>query len=224
MNHPCSAIVFDFDYTLADSSQGVVDCINYAMDHLGLPPVPAERACQTIGLSLTNTFLTLTEQKQADRAEEFVRRFIERSDQIMADATTLLEDTPRVIGQLAGQGLALGVVSTKFRYRIETVLARENLLASFQVIVGGEDVAEHKPDPRGLLWAIDRLSSTPETTIYVGDSVTDAETARRAGVPFVAVLSGTTPRESFEGYPTRGILEGVGGLPGLLAGGEETHP
>jgi len=53
----------------------------------------------------------------------------------------------------------------------------------------------------------------------VGDSVTDAETAARAEVPFVAVLSGVTPREEFRSYPTYAILGDLTGLPGLAVSG-----
>ena len=42
------AVIFDFDYTLADSSQGALDCINFALDEMGLDQVSAEAACRTI--------------------------------------------------------------------------------------------------------------------------------------------------------------------------------
>ena len=85
----------------------------------------------------------------------------------------------------------------------------------FDVVVGGEDVAMHKPDPSGLLAAVECLGSAPTSALYVGDSVTDAETAKRAGVPFVAVLSGVTPREVFEDYSMYRVLESLSELPGL---------
>lgn len=216
MNHHFQAVIFDFDYTLADSSPGVVDCVNFALCELGLPAVLAEMVHRTIGLSLTDTFLELAGQQRAAQADEFVRLFVERADEVMADLTVLFEPTPRTIGLLKRQGLALGIVSTKFRYRIEDVLKREGLLVPFGAIVGGEDVAAHKPDPGGLLTAIERLESSLTDSLYVGDSVTDAETAERAGVPFVAVLSGVTPREDFEGYATCGVLGNVSELPGWL--------
>ena len=131
------------------------------------------------------------------------------------DLTVLFESVPATIAALRVLGFPLGIVSTKFRYRIEAILEREGLHDAFGVIVGGEDVAEHKPDPTGLLTAIGRLGSVPASTLYVGDSVVDAETAKRAGVPFVAVLSGVTPREAFRGYPVCGILENLSELPGL---------
>ena len=106
----------------------------------------------------------------------------------------------------------LGIVSTKYRRRIEGILERERLLDSFAVIVGGEDVSQHKPDPQSLLLALDRLGVPAREALYVGDSVTDAQAARRAGVPFVAVLSGTTPREAFRDCGVYKILADLRGL------------
>ena len=107
-------------------------------------------------------------------------------------------------------------MSTKFRFRIETTLRREDLLDSFETIIGGEDVSNHKPDPEGLLKAIRKLESAPENSLYVGDSVIDAEAAKRAGVPFVAVLSGVTPRQDFEPYPVYKIIDSLSELPCLI--------
>jgi phosphoglycolate phosphatase len=207
------AIIFDFDYTLADSSRGAIACINFALGELGLPAVSAEAAKRTIGLSLPDTFLELVGPQHAAQPNEFARLFVKRADSIMSDLTVLFESVPEMIGKLKAQGFSLGIVSTKFRYRIESVLEREGLLNAFATIVGGEDVAKHKPDPTGLLTAIKRLGSVPASTLYVGDSVTDAQTAERAGVPFVAVLSGVTLREAFEDYAT---CEIVGSLSDLL--------
>ena len=60
--------------------------------------------------------------------------------------------------------------------------------------------------------AAERFEAGPEEMVYVGDSVTDAETAKRAGVPFIALLSGMTPREELEAYKPRAVLADVGGL------------
>jgi phosphoglycolate phosphatase len=208
------AVIFDFDYTLADSSRGIIECVNYALDRLHLPPVTPDQILSTIGLSLPDTFRALTGATEG--SAEFVRLFVQRGDKVMMDKTVLLEPVPQVVSLLDRPGLALGIVSTKFRRRIESVLARDQLLSHFDVIIGGEDVPRHKPEPDGLLLALERLGLTPSDSIYVGDSTVDAETARRAGIPFVAVLSGTTPRDAFEEYPVIGILESISGLPGWL--------
>lgn len=212
------AIIFDFDYTLGDSSPAVIDCVNYALGQLGLPQPSAELVCETIGLSLGNTFQALAESESIEQRESFIRLFMERADQIMVERTAILPATPQAMRRLRESGRRLGIVSTKYRHRIESVLAREGLLEAFDHIVGGEDVAEHKPDPRGLFMAMEALGALPAETLYVGDSVTDAEAARRAGVVFVAVLSGVTPIEAFDRYEPAAVLSSVAELPELLAG------
>lgn len=216
MDRRFQTVVFDFDYTLADSSLGVIECTDFALTELGLPAVSAEAAKQTIGLSLVKEFQALVGPQHIAQADEFARLFIERADEAMADLTVLFESVPATIAALKVRGFPLGIVSTKFRYRIEAILEREGLRGAFDVIIGGEDVAEHKPDPTGLLMAIERLGGTLESTLYVGDSVTDAETARRAHVPFVAVLSGVTPREAFLDYPVDGILGSLSELADVI--------
>jgi len=179
-----SAVIFDFDYTLADSSQGVLECVNHALGRLGLPAASPEDIKKTIGMSLPATLVALAGKE-------------------------------RVIRLLRDRGVPLGIVSTKFRYRIETILGRAGLLDYFDVIVGGEDVSRHKPDPEGILMAIEWLGAN-QSTLFVGDSLSDAEAALRAGVPFVAVLSGVTPREAFSKYPTYRIIENLVELVDLL--------
>ena len=221
------SVIFDFDYTLADSTTGVVDCVNYALQKMGLPPADVGAIQALIGVSLSETFARLAGDHHRERSEEFKRLFVERGDQVMVRGVRLFDSTKPAVTRLLAAGMTLGIVSTKFRYRINEVLRREGLEEAFAIIVGGEDVSDHKPDPSGLNAAIAGLGRSLSEVLYVGDSTVDAETARRAGVPFVAVLSGVTPRGAFSDYPVRAILEDLGALPDLIgvlrdAGGPES--
>jgi phosphoglycolate phosphatase len=209
-------VLFDFDFTLADSSQGVVQCVNYALNMLGFNVFPEEEINKTIGLTLEHTFKRLKGEKHNDKIEKFKNFFIKKADEIMADFTKLYKETPRVIENLHSKGFKLGIVSTKFRYRIESILRREKLLEYFDVIVGGEDVSSLKPNPMSLLLAVQKLNLTSSEVTYVGDSTIDAETANKANIAFIAVLSGVTPRIGFDQYPVRAILNNISELPLLL--------
>ena len=191
--------LFDFDYTLADSSRAVIDCANTALRGLGLPAASADVIRRTIGLSLPETLVALAGEEQRPRTGEFRRFWRQRSDQIMVDWTLLLPGAREAVRSLRETGFQTGIVSTKYRSRIEKVLRRENLSDAFDLIVGGEDVSAHKPDPEGLLRAIESLGAFRERTLYVGDSVIDALTSERANVSFAAVLTGVTLREEFKG-------------------------
>lgn len=216
MRHHFHAVVFDFDYTLADSSQGAIECINFALAEMGLAQVSAEAACRTIGLSLHETFLTLGEHHERQRCDEFHQLFVQRAEEVMSKLTVLYESVPPMVEALREAGLRLAIVSTKYRRRISEVLRREALLHGFEVVIGGEDVKQHKPHPQGLFEAIEKLGCSPESVVYVGDSVVDAELAKRAGVPLIVVLSGVTPREHFDSYEPLAVLESITQLPKLI--------
>ena len=160
----------------------------------------------------------LSGEQHRGNHEEFLRLFAGRADEVMVGATVMFESVPSVVESLKARDIGLGIVSQKYRHRIEGILERDNLLSYFDIIVGGDDMTAFKPDPSGLLTALERLSGSPANSLYVGDSVTDAETAKRATVPFAAVLSGVTPKESFDGYPTFSIIESISELPGLING------
>ena len=207
MKENIKAVIFDFDYTLADSSKGIIECINYALRELGLTSVTTEVACETIGLSLDDAFFKLTGINNTKLKESFCRLFVSRADEIMVGMTYFFDNVPNIIKLLKTKGVKLSIVSTKFRYRIETILAQHGLSELFDIIVGGEDVLSPKPDPEGLNIAIERLELHSSDVLYIGDSVTDAETARRAGIAFAAVLSGVTKRDAFLDYSGCSIYE-----------------
>jgi len=191
------AVIFDFDYTLADSSRGAVECLRHALESAGLEVPREEAILATIGLSMTETLNRLA---PGHPTGELSRLFIQRADQVMADMTVLFEDTEDVLRELRRRGWRIGIVSNKFRYRILDILTREGLADLVDAVVGGEDVERHKPDPEGLKKAMVQLDAMPGETVFVGDSVTDGRTARATGVPFIAVRTGVTPGDSLFEY------------------------
>jgi phosphoglycolate phosphatase len=209
-------IIFDFDFTLADSSKGVVECVNYALKELGFSQVAKRKIYETIGLTLEDSFLKLVGENFVGKAEEFKYLFVKRADKVMADLTVLFDKTPSVIRKLNERKIKLGIVSTKFRYRIEQILERENLLEYFNVIIGGEDIPNLKPDPSGLLLAVKNLNLNSKEVIYIGDSITDAQTAINANILFIAVLSGVTSKKDFNELKVDRFLNNVAELPRVL--------
>lgn len=195
------AALFDFDLTLADSRRGVADCVEYGLRRMGIPCPDQAAISKTIGLSLARTFESLTGIADADRAEEFSTLFVERANEVMASLTTVYASVPPAIEKLRAEGIKTAIVSTKFRYRIEAILARDGLSSLFDLIVGGEDVDRHKPHPDGLLRALSALGLAPGDVVYVGDHPVDAQAAQHAGIRFYAVPTGASASDEFTGYP-----------------------
>jgi phosphoglycolate phosphatase len=178
---------------------------------MGLPLASDAAVRQAIGLSLPNILTALAGDAYSKCVDEFTRLFFQRADETMVALAEFYAGVPQTMKALRRHGIQLAIVSQKRRHYIQGILGRENLLEAFAAIVGGGD-APYKPNPEGLLSAIAETNSMPSNCIYVGDSPTDAETARRAGIAFIAVLSGVTPRDAFEGYNVYAVLEDVSGL------------
>ena len=204
------AVVFDFDYTLGDSTDGIVISANYALDQLGLVEKSVAEIRKTIGLSLRDTYFALTGKSNLKEAALFTRYFREKADQVMTAHTQLYSGVRDSLIHLRDAGFKTGIVTTKFHYRIEQILLKFDALDMVDFIVGAEDVKIEKPDPEGLLWVIEHLKLKNEEVLYVGDSLVDVRTAQNAGVDFAGVMTGTTTREEFLGYPYLYIGENIG--------------
>lgn len=212
-----TAIIFDFDYTLVDPSQGIVECVNYGFQEMGLDRAAPDEIHAAVESSLRDAFRSLSGSEHSHRYEEFFALFVQRADRVMVDRTQPFPGVLDAIESLARDEYALGIVSSKYRPHIEPVLVRENIQQRFSVVVGGDDVAQPKPHPEGILHALDALGTTASSALYVGDTVGDAEAAQRAGVPFVAVLSGPTPAAAFGPTTTHHVLPSVTHLPTWLS-------
>ncbi|MGE0056835.1 MAG: HAD family hydrolase [Dehalococcoidia bacterium] len=210
------AVVFDFDLTLVDSRAGIAACHAYAMRELALPNADAlvAEATTMIGLPVHQVFARLF--PESELVDEYARLYFVRAEEIMTASTSLLPGARETVEELRRRSVRLSIVSTKLRARVEEFLRREGLLSSFDAVIGPEDVPTYKPEPEGLLLALERLGVEKSDALYVGDTLIDAETARRAGVAFIAVLSGFVPKEQFEGFEAVAFLEGVKDLPALL--------
>src|SRR5262245_16661294 len=95
---------------------------------------------RTIGLTLAASFKTLTGNDDPSRAEAFRKLFVERADEVMVPLTSLYPQSSYVLMALRQRGICTGIVSTKYRYRIQGILDRFDLADAVDVIVGGEDV------------------------------------------------------------------------------------
>lgn len=192
--------LFDFDYTLADSSRGIVTCFRSVLERHGYTGITDDMIKRTIGKTLEESFSILTGITDADQLESFRQEYSKEADIYMNANTILFPDTLPTLTHLKKQGIRIGIISTKYRFRILSFLRNHMPDDWFDIIIGGEDVTHHKPDPEGLLLAIDRLKACPEEVLYIGDSTVDAGTAAAAGVSFTGVTSGMP--KSFRPIPT----------------------
>lgn len=199
-------VLFDFDYTLADSSAGIVLCFQHVLKRNGYPDISDEAIKRTIGKTLEESFSILTGVTDSEELSRWKSEYVKAAHTYMTVNTFIYDHTLPVLKSLKSQGVKVGIISTKFRYRIAEFF--ENYLPSdwFDVIIGGEDVTRHKPDPQGIHIALEKLDISLEEVLYVGDSTVDAQAAVSAGVDFVGVTTGMTTEEELAAFPNQAIL------------------
>lgn len=186
--------LFDLDGTLIDSIPLIMASFRHTMrTHLGAVPD------DTVWRAGFGTPLRPQLRKFA-RDDEHASRMVD-TYRAYTDAhhDRLLKPYAGIdgaLGTLRAAGARLAVVTSKTHALARRGLARCGLDEYFGVLVGADDVHEHKPHPAPVLAALDRLSADPEDTVFIGDSPHDIEAGRAAGVRTAAALWGPFSRET----------------------------
>ena len=195
------AVLFDFDYTLGDATESIVAGFRHAFEKMGLPE-PSEAAIRsTVGYLLKDEYTILTGDNDPERKEEFVRLFQEVCRPMQPKTTRLLPGARALLEALKAAEVSMGIITSKRDSALQAVLEALGIREMFDLTISGDQVHVPKPDPAGLLRAVEVLGVTGDEVLYCGDTVIDAETARRAGTHFAAVTTGVTPAGEFASYP-----------------------
>lgn len=195
------AYIFDFDLTLADSSKGILECFRHTLKYFGYEVPDDSTIYNTIGLTLQDAFDILTGIPMNPQREKMRKVYVEKANEVMSAHTYFYEDTLSILEILREHDIKIAIVSSKMRYRIVESFEVQLGVHPYDVIVGMEDVTVPKPDPQGIIKAMELLGVTKDEVLYVGDSYIDAESALNAGVDFAAVTTGPTDKETFMSYP-----------------------
>jgi phosphoglycolate phosphatase len=181
MSH-LTAVIFDCDGVLFDSRRANTLFYNHILDHFDFPPMKDEEESfvhmHTADESIRHIFRGTAYEQQAQvyRLEMDYSPFIQE----MIPEPEL----PELLRALKPRfGLA---IATNRSNTISEVLQRHGLKNEFDIVVSSLDVHNPKPHPEGIIKILHFFQITPEKAIYVGDSLVDSQTARAAGVRFVA--------------------------------------
>ncbi|WP_274531992.1 HAD family hydrolase [Dethiosulfovibrio peptidovorans] len=203
-------VLFDFDMTLVDSSQGITDCMNAVAENMGLPKVTREQVLGIIGIPLAKGLHSLWGEYDENCLSEYRRIFSETE---YAGIVPFPETIP-AIEKLRAMNLRVGVATN--RHVAEPVVKAVGLFDRFDLVMGLGDLYRPKPEPDMILAAMKELGGSPDGTLYVGDTDIDMRTTVAAGMKGVGLASGTFSREDLEVAGAWRTLDGIGDLPELL--------
>lgn len=187
-------VVFDLDGTLVDTAPDLIGGLNHAMAAEGLPPVPVEAAHHLVGAGvrvLIERGLTFHNHTISPaRFDELFTIFLNYYTENIAKFSAPYPGVPEVLLDLKSQGWRFAICTNKLEKYAELLLRDLKMRHWFEVVAGGDTYAFKKPDARHLTETIKQSGFTD--AVMVGDSRTDVDTARAAGVPVVGVTFGYT--------------------------------
>jgi phosphoglycolate phosphatase len=192
---PFDVVAFDLDGTLADTAADLAAALNHALRRLGRPEVPAADVRHLVGHG-ARALLRRGLAASGDASESLVEAgfpiFIDYYSANICRGTRPYPGVEAALDALREAGAKLAVCTNKAERLTGLLLDALGWKGRFDAVVGGDTLAARKPDPAPLLEAVARAGGG--SAAFVGDSIIDAETARAAGLPFVAVSFGFSDR------------------------------
>jgi len=189
------SVIFDLDGTLADTSGDLIAAANACFEQMGAGALLDPAQDQGTALRGGRAMLTLGMRRLGRGAETDV---IDRYYPVLLEAyraaidvhTTLYPGAMEAVEGLKSRGYGVGICTNKPEGLAEMLLNRLGVRTAFASLVGADTLPVRKPDPEPLFEAARRAGSAGEACLLVGDSDTDRNTARAAGVPSVLVTFG----------------------------------
>lgn len=194
MNHQAKLIVFDWDGTLMDSADHIVECLGNAITELNLAPRTTDELKNIIGLGLREALFALypnaTEKELTDLVAVYRQHFFDQKN----NPSELFDGARELIHELSENNYLLAIATGKGRNGLDKVL-NETGLGDYFPITRCADEAHSKPHPQMLLDIIDYYGADASETIMVGDSEYDLLMANNAKTHSVAVSYGVHEKQ-----------------------------
>ena len=203
-------IIFDFDGTLADTRQLIVETMQQTIGELGLTPCTDEQCASMIGLPLKQAFIELIpmSDEMGDRCVDTYRRIFNKNN-----AAYVIPTFPNVLDtllRLSSNGYILTIASSRSRKSLLDFVHTMQLEEVFPYILGADDVVHAKPHPEPVLRTLEAFGCSPDEALVVGDMKYDILMGRRAGTHTCGVTYGNGTIEELKESGADLIIEDFG--------------
>ena len=188
--------IFDLDGTLVDTAPDFKNSINYMLNELNESEVSLEEIRNWVGYGarelIRRTVVDKNIPHDEQRIEEMLKIFLLHYTHNIDDDSVLFNNVRNVLEFLKNNGIKLAVCTNKMERLSNILLEKLNVLHMFDYLVGGDSLSKSKPDPFPLLNICEKLNTEISDSIMIGDSVTDLNAGKGAGMPVILVSYGYT--------------------------------
>lgn len=178
MNKEINVLLFDFDGTLLDTNELIIQTFSSILGEHFPGRFDREDVLHFIGPSLKQTFDSI----DPDRTAELMAQYHALNKQMHDELVTEYDGVAETLRLLKAQGLKLAIVSTKRGANIRRGLKLMGIENVFDEIISLDEVQNPKPDPEPILLALEKLEASKEEALMIGDNSHDIEGGKNAGV------------------------------------------
>ena len=198
-------VIFDLDGTLVDTSEGIIESVQYTASVMGWKPISTNKLRSFIGPPLTWSFIRQYRCNEADAklATKIFRQYYQQDALLKAK---VYDEVYSVCEELRTKGIKMSVATNKPDRFAKKILEFFQLTRYCKPIYGADDYGNLKKSDLIMSCLKDMVASLEET-VLIGDTTNDAKGAEEAGVHFLAVTYGFGFKKKHDvmPYPTIGV-------------------
>ncbi len=214
--------IFDFDGTLVDSAPGIIDVMRDCVEEYKISDDIFKEWQMLIGVPLMRQMEIIFPDHTEEYWLEVATRYREIYDGKTIELCPLFPHLITMLETLKASDIKITIASSKRRHLIETVLDHYELSHYFSLIVGAQDVVNHKPHPESVHLTLRRMDMTAEDAVVIGDSTYDLDMARGANVDAIGVTTGIHTTEILATSLPKHIVKGLDEVLPIILNGRMT--
>ena len=212
-------ILFDLDGTLVDTAPDLMLAHNHVMKKFGYPTKSTEDIRNLVGKgagALIGRSIWGQAKKEFSKVldakikDEMVKEFVNFYGKNIVNESTLVTGVKNFLIWCKEQNISMAVCTNKQEHLSNDLLKKIGIYDFFEYVAGSDTFDYCKPDPRHLTNVVEILDGDVKKTIMIGDSETDANAAKAAGIPVILLENGYTEKNTTEIYHNHLIKDFIG--------------
>jgi len=212
-------ILFDLDGTLVDTAPDLMRAHNYVMKKFGYPTKSTEEIRNLVGQgagAMLGRSIWGQAKKEFGKVQdektkkEMIKDFTDFYGKNIVNESTLISGVKDFLIWSKKNNISMAVCTNKTDYLAVDLLKKIGIYDFFEYVAGHNTFDYCKPDPRHLTSVIEILQGDINKSLMIGDSETDANAAKDAGIPVILMEDGYTEKKTSEIYHNHLVKDFIG--------------
>ena len=212
-------ILFDLDGTLVDTAPDLMRAHNHVMKKFGYPTKSTEEIRNLVGQgagAMLGRSIWGQAKKEFGKVQdekikkEMVKDFVDFYGKNIVNESTLINGVKKFLIWCKEKKISMAVCTNKQEHLAVDLLKKIGINDFFEYVAGHNTFEYCKPDPRHLTSVIEILGGDIKKTLMIGDSETDANAAKSAGIPIILLEDGYTEKNTTEIYHNHLVKDFIG--------------